>query len=97
MSHPTIMTYKIAMAISRDAAERRRRKAGRESWNADDFACAAEAFQKCVPLMKPRERARYDNDWSLSAALMLKRKKTPKLSAAQSASLIADSRGSLGA
>jgi hypothetical protein len=60
MSHHTIVTYKIAMAISRDAAERRRREAGRESWNADDFACAAEAFQKCVPLMEPHERARYD-------------------------------------
>ena len=79
ISRSTVMTYKIAMAISRDAAERHGREAGRESWNADDYACAAEVFQKCVSLMKPHERARYDNDWSRSAALMLDRKKTARV------------------
>ena len=58
-----VMTYKIAMGISHDAAERRRREAGRQSWNADDYACAVEAFQKCVPLMEPHERALYDESF----------------------------------
>jgi len=55
-----VMTYKLAMAISFDAAERRRRQAARESWNAADHACAVAAFQRCVPLMESHERARYD-------------------------------------
>ncbi len=62
MSSPVI-TYKLAMAISFDAAERRRRQAGRESWTAADYACAVKAFQKCVPLMEPHERARYDESY----------------------------------
>jgi len=52
------MTYQIAMAISFDAAERRCRKAGRKAWVSGDYACAVKAFQKCVPLMEPVERAR---------------------------------------
>jgi hypothetical protein len=60
MSRLAVMTYKLAMAISFDAAERHRREAGRESWSADDCDCATEAFQKCIPLMEPHERARYD-------------------------------------
>lgn len=63
MSRHIVMTYKIAMAISADAAERRRRESSRKSWNADDYACAIEAFQKCVPLMEPHERARYDESY----------------------------------
>lgn len=59
MSRHALMTYKLAMAISFDAAERRRREAGRKSWNADDYAASAEAFQRCVPLMEQPERARY--------------------------------------
>jgi hypothetical protein len=61
MSRRPVMTYKLARAISLDAAERSRREAGRKSWNAADHACAVEAFQRCVPLMEPRERARYDD------------------------------------
>jgi hypothetical protein len=55
-----VMTYQLAMAASFDAAERRRRQAGRTSWNAADRACAAEAFKRCIPLMPPHERVRYD-------------------------------------
>jgi hypothetical protein len=63
MSRLTVMTYKLAMAISFDAAERSSREAGRKSWNAADHACAIKAFQKCVPLMEPHERARYDESY----------------------------------
>ena len=58
MGRALIMTYQIAMAISFDAAERRCRKAGRKAWVSGDYACAVKAFQKCVPLMEPVERAR---------------------------------------
>ena len=63
MSRRPVMTYKLAMAISFDAAERRRRQANRESWNAADHACAVEGFRKCVPLMEFHERARYDESY----------------------------------
>jgi hypothetical protein len=53
-----VMTYQLAMAASFDAAERRRRQAGRTSWNAADRACAAEAFKRCIPLMPPHETFR---------------------------------------
>jgi len=59
MGRYAVMTYKIAMAISFDAADRRRREAGRASWNPKDFARAAKTFQKCVVMMKPYEQARY--------------------------------------
>jgi hypothetical protein len=63
MSRRPVMTYKLAMAISFDAAERRRRETGRETWNATDHACAVKAFQRCIPLMEPHERARYDESY----------------------------------
>lgn len=60
MRHPPVMTYETAMAISWDAAERSKREAGRKLWNADDYARSVNAFRKCVSLMAPSERARYD-------------------------------------
>ena len=63
MSRPLLMTYRLALAISFDAAESRRRTAFRKTWNAADHACAARAFRKCGPLMELPERARYDETW----------------------------------
>jgi hypothetical protein len=44
------MTYKIAMAAGQDAGNRNMKKAGRTSWNEDDFNVAAEVTQKLLSL-----------------------------------------------
>jgi hypothetical protein len=43
-----VMTYAIAMAAGRDAANKRMRKAGRASWNATDWNFAARIVTKLL-------------------------------------------------
>lgn len=40
------MTYKLAMAAGRDAANRRMRKAGRTKWTRGDYNEAARTFAR---------------------------------------------------
>jgi hypothetical protein len=40
------MTYKLAMAAGRDAANRQMRAAGRSAWNEDDCALACATFDR---------------------------------------------------
>ena len=48
MSKPT-MSYDIAMAIFKDAANRSMRKAGRTVWSVEDFNAGVDAFDRCLP------------------------------------------------
>ena len=41
-----LMTYELAMACSRDSANRRMRKQGRTTWNKSDWNHACEVFEK---------------------------------------------------
>ena len=44
------ITYPIAMAAGRDAADRAARKAGRTAWSADDYAVGAAVTRKLLGL-----------------------------------------------
>ena len=46
-----LVTYEIAMAAGRDAANRSMIRAGRKAWNAEDYAIAAKTTAR---LLKPR-------------------------------------------
>jgi hypothetical protein len=43
-----IVTYAIAMAASRDAANKSMRAAGRSAWNDDDYALACDTFAQLM-------------------------------------------------
>lgn len=44
------MTYELAMAAGRDAANRRMRSEGRTRWNEDDYNEAVRVFEALWPL-----------------------------------------------
>jgi hypothetical protein len=52
MMSRTPMTYKIAMAAGRDAGNRSMRKAGRTSWNEDDWNAAAAETERLIRLIR---------------------------------------------
>jgi hypothetical protein len=43
------MTYEIAHAAGQDAGNRSMRKAGRTSWDREDFNIAAKEFSRLMP------------------------------------------------
>jgi hypothetical protein len=43
------MTYELAMAASKDAANARMRKAGRSKWNRADYNEAVRVFNQLFP------------------------------------------------
>lgn len=45
----TTMTYELAMAAARDAANARMRKAGRTRWNRADYNCMVATFNRLWP------------------------------------------------
>ena len=49
MSERLVMTRVLAMAIAADTANRQMRKAGRKSWNHDDYNLACRTFNKLWP------------------------------------------------
>lgn len=53
-----LMTYSLAMAASKDAANRRARKAGRAAWNADDYDHAVDTFNSLYPMDEAIAQAR---------------------------------------
>lgn len=44
-----VMTKEIAHAASQDAANRSMRKAGRKSWNVDDYNVAVDEYNRLWP------------------------------------------------
>lgn len=46
---PVMADYALAHAASADVANRQMRAAGRKVWNEDDYALAAETFNKLYP------------------------------------------------
>lgn len=49
------LTYELAMAAGRDAANRNMRKAGRSVWNEDDYNVAIDTYTRLmVPLDTPK-------------------------------------------
>jgi hypothetical protein len=46
------ITYKIAMAAGRDAANRQMKAAGRTSWNEDDWNAAAKVTEELMGARK---------------------------------------------
>jgi len=44
-----VMTYEMAMAASRDAADARMRKAGRTTWSRADYNFAVATFKRLFP------------------------------------------------
>jgi hypothetical protein len=49
MTRPT-MTYDLAMAAAKDAAERQRRADGRTTWSAEDYQLSVDTFVRLFPL-----------------------------------------------
>lgn len=45
------VTYQIAMAAGRDAANRQMKASGRSAWNEDDFNLAAEVANRLLALV----------------------------------------------
>ena len=43
------MTYDLAMAIMKDAANRSMHKAGRTAWSEEDYNVGVDAFYACMP------------------------------------------------
>lgn len=43
---PILMTYELAMAAGKDAANRNMRKAGRDRWNEEDADLAVDTFNR---------------------------------------------------
>ena len=44
------MTYALAMAVAKDAANDRMRNAGRTCWNEDDYNFMVETFDRLYPV-----------------------------------------------
>lgn len=52
------MTYDLAMAIGKDAANQQMRKAGRTQWNLDDWNRAAKVFAQVYGGREHEDRQR---------------------------------------
>lgn len=52
------MTYELAMAAAKDAAERNRRARHDTRWNAEDYRMAVETFCHLFPRRGPSEQPR---------------------------------------
>ena len=68
MSHP-VMTYDLAMAIGKDAANRRMRKAGRTTWNLADYNESVRAFYRCLGTTAAKFHAELEPDHAEAPAL----------------------------
>lgn len=56
------MTYEIAMACAKDAANRKMRAAGRKGWDVDDYNQMCDTFDRLWPEDRPMPEPRRERD-----------------------------------